>query len=337
MTPEQRLALLVAAERAQTPNEASAERGLERLQGALAAHVPPIDIGPIDPTLLAGSTSVENLVIGKAVAGKLVTLPWVAKVTAVVGTVVTSGVLIGNQMSIASAPDQTPAVVVSATATPPPSMLSVGDARAPAMRAVEPSARIPAPGEDGLPPVSHAAHAGAAHAGAAHAGAAHAEAAHAEAAHAGAAHAGAAHERAAPHPQSTYGGNTAFAQSALAAEPGAGHGASKSPASSASVKAFAEAPAGQPSAAQGFDAELVLIGRAKAEFDSGRDHLARVWLNEHAQRFPAGVFAAEREGLLVLSICRSNPSAGQAGALTFQQRYPQSPLAARVRRTCRLE
>lgn len=86
-----------------------------------------------------------------------------------------------------------------------------------------------------------------------------------------------------------------------------------------------------------FDAELELIKRAKVEFDRGRDDLARGVLSEHAQRFPRGVFAAEREGLVVLSSCRANPTAGQAVALGFLQRYPQSPLATRIRRSCGFE
>lgn len=298
MTPEQRLASLVAAERAQTPSSASAQHGFERLQEALVAHVPPIDIGPIDPTLLAGSTTMGELVTGKLVTGTLAATK-LAKVTAVVGTVVTSGVLLGNQIGVTNAPDQTPAAVAGVASV---QVSPLGDRRA---RAHAASAGSQAPVDNALRSVPHAA-----------------------------ARQKTAHERASAHERAAFDQNTRSAEDeALAAAPDA----SETAAASASVKAFADVPASQSASAPSFDAELVLIRRAKAEFDAGRDHLARVWLTEHAQRFPRGVFAAEREGLTVLSICRSSPAAGQGSALAFLQRYPQSPLAARVRHTCGLE
>jgi len=43
--------------------------------------------------------------------------------------------------------------------------------------------------------------------------------------------------------------------------------------------------------------ELRLIKAAKQELDAGRGHLSRVWLDEHAARYPNGVLRREREQL----------------------------------------
>lgn len=84
-----------------------------------------------------------------------------------------------------------------------------------------------------------------------------------------------------------------------------------------------------------FDEELALLKAAKTELNAGRPHLAKVWLDEHAHRFPNGVFAVEREGLQILIAC-SGPasSAGQRQARAFRARYPSSPLVDRLWRRC---
>jgi hypothetical protein len=43
--------------------------------------------------------------------------------------------------------------------------------------------------------------------------------------------------------------------------------------------------------------ELRLIKAAKEELDAGRLHLAQVWLDEHAARYPNGLLRREREAL----------------------------------------
>jgi hypothetical protein len=81
-----------------------------------------------------------------------------------------------------------------------------------------------------------------------------------------------------------------------------------------------------------FDEELRLIAAAKRELDAGRPHLSRIWLDEHATRFPRGVFELERAGLLALARCAEAPSA--ALARDFAARYPESPLREQVVRRC---
>jgi len=81
-----------------------------------------------------------------------------------------------------------------------------------------------------------------------------------------------------------------------------------------------------------FDTELRLINAAKTELDAGRPHVAKVWLGEHAARYPAGVFSTDREALRVLADCaeRREP----ARAERFVAAHPTSPLVERLTRAC---
>jgi hypothetical protein len=81
-----------------------------------------------------------------------------------------------------------------------------------------------------------------------------------------------------------------------------------------------------------FDAELRLINAAKAELDAGRPHAAKVWLGEHAARYPVGVFTTDREALRVLTACaeRREPRLAEQFVLA----HPTSPLSERLTRAC---
>jgi hypothetical protein len=94
-------------------------------------------------------------------------------------------------------------------------------------------------------------------------------------------------------------------------------------------------PSAAPATSAGsgtFDAELELITAAKAELDKGRPQLAAAWLSEHAERFPNGVFALDREALRILVRCSQvrDPSLAQA----FANRHPSSPMVERLLRAC---
>jgi hypothetical protein len=82
-----------------------------------------------------------------------------------------------------------------------------------------------------------------------------------------------------------------------------------------------------------FDAELKLISLAKGELDAGRPSQARAWLEDHAQRFPNGVFAVEREALQIVAQCQQGPK-DEALASAFAKRHPGSPLVARLQHAC---
>jgi hypothetical protein len=82
--------------------------------------------------------------------------------------------------------------------------------------------------------------------------------------------------------------------------------------------------------------ELRLVKLAKGEIDAGRSHLAEVWLDEHARRFPNGVFRTERDALRILVACAGDTANGQRKALDFVRMNPSSPLVDRIARACRL-
>ena len=95
-------------------------------------------------------------------------------------------------------------------------------------------------------------------------------------------------------------------------------------------------PAASSAPAASFDAELALISLAKSELDARRLDRARARLGEHAERFPQGIFAVEREGLLALSDCLLVPP-NVARAKRFALQHPNSPLLERLERTCELQ
>lgn len=81
-----------------------------------------------------------------------------------------------------------------------------------------------------------------------------------------------------------------------------------------------------------FDAELALITAAKSDLDKGRPQLAAAWLSEHAERFPDGIFALDREALRILVRCRQGKDPKLARA--FAQQHPDSPMIDRLLRAC---
>lgn len=98
-------------------------------------------------------------------------------------------------------------------------------------------------------------------------------------------------------------------------------------------RALPGAPAADTSTSAGKLAEeMRLIAAAKRDLEAGRPQLATAWLSEHGSRFPAGVFATEREGLSVLIRCggEKNPLLAER----FSAAHPSSPLVARLRRAC---
>lgn len=86
-----------------------------------------------------------------------------------------------------------------------------------------------------------------------------------------------------------------------------------------------------------FSEELRSIKLAKQLLDAGRDGEALARLQEHARLYPHGVFAGERDALVVLVQCRTSSAAGRRAALSFLQQYPASPFGDRLSRACGLE
>jgi hypothetical protein len=96
-------------------------------------------------------------------------------------------------------------------------------------------------------------------------------------------------------------------------------------------------PAASPrvAPAASLEAELALIQRAKAALDEGRSDDAQAWLEEHQRAFPRGILASEREGLRILTACRSgNVDAVRVRARQFVR--GGSVLADHIQRACGL-
>lgn len=92
-------------------------------------------------------------------------------------------------------------------------------------------------------------------------------------------------------------------------------------------------PTATNSAPASFDAELKLISAAKQELDAQHPAQALVWLEDHAQRFPQGVFSSEREALRVLAHCMQGDR-NQVSVQAFATLHPGSPLITRLQRAC---
>jgi hypothetical protein len=99
-----------------------------------------------------------------------------------------------------------------------------------------------------------------------------------------------------------------------------------------SARSQTPGPSTAPAAPQTFDAELALIRSAKGELDRGQLARAGRLLDEHATRFPSGVFAVDREGLRVLLRCAAHPDPALSRA--FAARHPASVMTERLERAC---
>jgi hypothetical protein len=79
------------------------------------------------------------------------------------------------------------------------------------------------------------------------------------------------------------------------------------------------------------EAEMHLLRRAEGAYVRGDQRATLALLSEHAQRFPHGRLAEERDALRVqaLAECGRAEEARRAAA-TFAERYPRSVLLAHV-------
>jgi hypothetical protein len=103
------------------------------------------------------------------------------------------------------------------------------------------------------------------------------------------------------------------------------------------ARAKREAPSFTPSA-RDLDAEIELLHSARQSLQAGQWSGALDKLNEHARRFPKGILASERQASVAIALCRSGDvSAGKTRALRYLSRNPKSPLADRVRASCKFE
>lgn len=84
--------------------------------------------------------------------------------------------------------------------------------------------------------------------------------------------------------------------------------------------------------------ERALIEQVHAALAEGDTASARARLDEHARDYAEGVFVQEREALAAIVECKSGAlERGRELADEFLRAHPHAVLAARVRRTCKLD
>ncbi len=94
-------------------------------------------------------------------------------------------------------------------------------------------------------------------------------------------------------------------------------------------------PAPEPVAPSELAAEVALLREARARLNSGDPEGALGRLAAHADRFPDGTLAEERDATRVLALCRAQRrDEARAAAERFLRDRPSSPLAPRVRTSC---
>lgn len=119
---------------------------------------------------------------------------------------------------------------------------------------------------------------------------------------------------------------------ALESPPPASSGVPAPPALERAPRAVRTAKSASPTSIQ---SELELIRGAQQALHRGEARTALTLLAEHAQRFPGGVLAQERDASRVLALCQAGDvTNARAQAERFLQRAPQSAFAERVRNSC---
>ena len=99
-------------------------------------------------------------------------------------------------------------------------------------------------------------------------------------------------------------------------------------------RATSESPSGGTASSQ-LEQELKLLSAAREGLKSGNATLAMERVQEHERRYPAGILVMEARALGVDALCaEGRRDAAREAAETFLKRWPESPLAARVRSAC---
>jgi len=111
------------------------------------------------------------------------------------------------------------------------------------------------------------------------------------------------------------------------------HGSPNAGRSAKSMRGARSSVAFQPG-----EAELRLLRRAEAAYVRGDQPATLALLSEHAQRFPDGRLAEERDALRVQALAESGrPEAARRAAAAFAARYPRSVLLPQMEKAARGE
>lgn len=83
-------------------------------------------------------------------------------------------------------------------------------------------------------------------------------------------------------------------------------------------------------------AELLALAEIRRELSGGDPEVALRQLSEYAESFPSAVFGVEARALRVDALCTAgHPELARQEATVFLEKWPESPLAKRIRQTCR--
>ena len=110
---------------------------------------------------------------------------------------------------------------------------------------------------------------------------------------------------------------------------------SPTPASTKHARKTTPKPAAAPSDGPNLGPEVALMGEARQALGNGDAARALELFDRHAQRFPTGVFARERQVSRITALCAlGKVSEARRAADRFLARHPDSALASRVRSSC---
>ena len=108
-------------------------------------------------------------------------------------------------------------------------------------------------------------------------------------------------------------------------------------ASSGGSQMPAAASAESPSPGSGLGAEAALLESAERSLRDHDDARALALLDEHARRFPDGIFLVEAEAARAIATCETGDGErGSKLAADFERRWPNAPVLARVLAACRI-
>jgi hypothetical protein len=108
-------------------------------------------------------------------------------------------------------------------------------------------------------------------------------------------------------------------------------------ASSGGSQVPAAASAEGPSPESGLGAEAALLESAERSLRDHDDARALALLDEHARRFPDGIFLVEAEAARAIATCETGDGErGSKLAADFARRWPNAPVLARVLAACRI-
>lgn len=89
-----------------------------------------------------------------------------------------------------------------------------------------------------------------------------------------------------------------------------------------------------PSPSSTLAEEQRMVGKAWSALTEGNPEGAMTIVRAHAEQFPSGVLAPERDAVSAIARCRISPDASTSILAAFRRAHASSPLASRVSKAC---